>query len=105
MVSTEGMKEDSAGSQGKTTYPSALPTTMTDRARSPAFTLRTQSCSPSFTTLGAVAPEGGVSSDRTAGWGVPEALALILTKSSKLVLAAGYGSAERGVSGGEWGWG
>src|ERR1039458_7327645 len=70
---------------------------MMEKVRSPALRVSVQSCSPSLTTEGAVAPVGGVSSDRTAGWGVPEALPLILTRSSKAGLAAGAGAAAGGA--------
>src|SRR5437763_1303541 len=49
---------------------------MIEKVKSPDFTVRVQSCSPSFTTLGAEAPVGGVSREKTAGCGVPEALRL-----------------------------
>src|SRR5260370_391624 len=54
-------------------YPSALPTTMIARGRSPTFTFSTTSWSPSLVTTGNVEPEGG-SREKTAGWGVPEVL-------------------------------
>src|ERR1035437_8474725 len=79
-------------------YPSALPTTMMEKVKSPALTVSVQSCSPSLATDGAVAPAGGGSSDNTAGCGEPEALRLILTRSSKAGLAAGSGSAASGVN-------
>src|ERR1035438_2587490 len=79
-------------------YPSALPTTMIEKVKSPVLTVSVQSCSPSLTTDGAAAPGGGVSRESTAGCGDPEAFRLILTRSSKAGWALGSGSAATGVN-------
>src|ERR1035441_8007285 len=79
-------------------YPSVLPTKIIEKVKSPVLTVSVQSCSPSLTTDGAVTPAGGVSRESTAGCGEPEALRLILTRSSKDGWALGSGSAASGVN-------
>src|SRR5471030_284759 len=84
------------GRTGGLPYPPAWPTRMIDIGRSPTFTLRVQSFSPSLATAGKVVPAGG-SIEKTAGCGVPEAFRLIWTKAAKAGVAAGSASLAIGV--------
>src|SRR5437867_3454780 len=68
---------------------SARPTRITANVRPPDLRVSAQSCSPSLPRAPGAAPAGGLSSENTAGWLVPDALVLIWTSAAKSGLAAG----------------